>query len=47
MTVFTALQDVVEDAASYDPYLERPNNVVGGDLTQGTSFCVIPLYHST
>ncbi|WP_049971092.1 DUF7437 domain-containing protein [Haladaptatus cibarius] len=23
MTVFTALQDVVEDAASYDPYLER------------------------
>jgi hypothetical protein len=24
MTVFTALQDVVEDAASYDPSLERP-----------------------
>jgi len=24
MTVFTALQDVVEDAVSYDPYLERP-----------------------
>lgn len=24
MTVFTALQDVVADAASYDPYLERP-----------------------
>ncbi len=24
MTVFAALQDVVEDAASYDPYLERP-----------------------
>jgi hypothetical protein len=24
MTVFTALQDVVEDAASYDPYLEHP-----------------------
>lgn len=24
LTVFTALQDVVEDAASYDPYLERP-----------------------
>lgn len=24
ITVFTALQDVVEDAASYDPYLEHP-----------------------
>ncbi|WP_224337926.1 DUF7437 domain-containing protein [Haloprofundus halobius] len=24
MTVFTALQDVVEEAASYDPYLARP-----------------------
>ena len=24
MTVFTALQDVIEDAASYDPYLEHP-----------------------
>ena len=23
MTVFTALQDVVEEAADYDPYLER------------------------
>ena len=24
MTAFTALEDVVEDAVSYDPYLERP-----------------------
>lgn len=24
MTVFTALQDVVQDAGSYDPYLEQP-----------------------
>lgn len=24
MTVFTALQDVVEDAAAYDPYLKQP-----------------------
>lgn len=24
MTVFTALQDIVEEATTYDPYLERP-----------------------
>lgn len=24
MTVFTALQDVIEEATEYDPYLERP-----------------------
>lgn len=25
ITVFTALEDVIEEAATYDPYLEQPN----------------------
>jgi hypothetical protein len=25
MTVFTALQDVIEEAVEYDPYLDRAN----------------------
>jgi hypothetical protein len=43
----TALKNVAEDAASYDPYLEQPEQCRRWRSRAGNIICPIPLYHST